>query len=219
MNYHRYYPVDVVNGPGTRCALFVAGCIHKCQGCYNKSTWRPDSGKPFTQEVEDKIIADLKDKRIHRQGLSLSGGDPLYPGNVPAVLKLVQRVRAECPGKDIWAWTGYTIDELDSEQMAVVDLVDVLIDGRFVEALKDANLVWRGSSNQVIHDLRKERQIPKQEVAAPVVRADLSAGVPAAQKAQTRVAALSVQRCDARASSSRQPEASGCDQLSLGFSL
>lgn len=160
MNYHQYYPVDVVNGPGTRCVLFVSGCIHKCKGCYNSTTWRPDSGKPFTQEIEDRIIADLKDQRIKRKGLSLSGGDPLYPGNVAALLKLVKRVRAECPNKDIWAWTGYTLNELDAQQMELVNLLDVIIDGRYEEALKDPSLVWCGSRNQVVHYLKEGRSEP-----------------------------------------------------------
>ncbi|SUB73499.1 Pyruvate formate-lyase 1-activating enzyme [Pluralibacter gergoviae] len=79
MRYHQYYPVDIVNGPGTRCTLFVSGCVHECPGCYNKSTWRLNSGQPFTQEMEDRIIADLNDTRVKRQGVSLSGGDPLHP--------------------------------------------------------------------------------------------------------------------------------------------
>ncbi|HKN05712.1 MAG TPA: 4Fe-4S cluster-binding domain-containing protein, partial [Buttiauxella sp.] len=92
--------------------------------------------------------------RIRRQGLSLSGGDPLHPQNIADVLKLVKRVRAECPGKDIWMWTGYKLDELTADQHEVVDLINVLIDGKFVQALKDPALVWRGSSNQVVHHLR-----------------------------------------------------------------
>ena len=135
MNYHQYYPVDIVNGPGTRCTLFVSGCVHECPGCYNKSTWRVNSGMPFTAEMADRIIADLNDTRIKRQGLSLSGGDPLHPQNVADILKLVQRVRAECPGKDIWVWTGYKIDELNAEQMEVVNLINVLVDGKFVQDL------------------------------------------------------------------------------------
>ncbi|AHG20907.1 ribonucleoside-triphosphate reductase [Chania multitudinisentens RB-25] len=154
MNYHQYYPIDVVNGPGTRCTLFVAGCVHQCPGCYNKSTWRLNSGLPFTPQMEDRIIADLNDSRVPRQGLSLSGGDPLHPANVAAVLQLVKRVRAECPNKDIWLWTGYRLDELDSEQRQIVDRINVLIDGKFVQALKDPALIWRGSSNQVVHKLR-----------------------------------------------------------------
>ncbi|MBC9130061.1 anaerobic ribonucleoside-triphosphate reductase-activating protein [Frischella sp. Ac48] len=153
MNYHRYYPVDVVNGPGTRCSLFVAGCIHQCRGCYNKSTWSLNSGVPFTQDVEDKIIADLQDTEIKRQGLSLSGGDPLHPKNVPVILKLVKRVKNECHQKDIWLWTGYKIDQLTLQQRQVLDYIDVLVDGKFVQDLADPNLIWRGSSNQVIHHL------------------------------------------------------------------
>ncbi|KLN95422.1 anaerobic ribonucleoside-triphosphate reductase-activating protein [Moellerella wisconsensis] len=154
MNYHQYYPIDVVNGPGTRCTLFVAGCIHQCRGCYNQSTWRLDSGVPFTQVIEDSIIADLQDTRINRQGLSLSGGDPLHPANVPAILKLVQRVRTVCPQKDIWLWTGYKREELTPEQQKVVRLLNVLVDGKFEQSLYDPGLIWRGSSNQVIHKLR-----------------------------------------------------------------
>ncbi|MCS3433288.1 anaerobic ribonucleoside-triphosphate reductase-activating protein [Klebsiella sp. BIGb0407] len=154
MNIHQYYPVDVVNGPGTRCTLFVSGCVHECPGCYNKSTWRVNSGQLFTQEMEDQVIADLKDPRIRRQGLSLSGGDPLHPQNVADILQLVKRVRAECPGKDIWLWTGYRLDELTAAQHEVVALINVLIDGKFVQAVHDPMLIWRGSSNQVIHYLR-----------------------------------------------------------------
>ena len=142
MNYHQYYPVDIVNGPGTRCTLFVSGCVHECPGCYNKS------------EMADRIIADLNDTRIKRQGISLSGGDPLHPQNVPEILALVRRILAECPGKDIWVWTGYKLDELNDAQREVVDLINVLVDGKFVEDLKDPALIWRGSSNQVVHRLR-----------------------------------------------------------------
>lgn len=151
MNYHRYYPVDVVNGEGTRCVLFVAGCEHQCPGCYNKSTWGVNSGSPFTQSLEDQIIKDLQDTEIKRQGLSLSGGDPLHPKNVPAILKLVKRVKSECDNKDIWLWTGYKLDELSADQQEVISYVDVLIDGKFVQELADPRLLWRGSSNQIIY--------------------------------------------------------------------
>ncbi|USD66739.1 anaerobic ribonucleoside-triphosphate reductase-activating protein [Vibrio sp. SCSIO 43136] len=151
MNYHQYHPIDVVNGPGTRCTLFVSGCIHQCRGCYNQGTWSPTSGHLYTQEMEDRIIADLLDTRIPRRGLSLSGGDPLHPNNVDAVLRLVQRVKMECPDKDIWLWSGYLLSEMTSEQRQIIDLIDVLIDGKFEQDLADPSLDWRGSSNQVIH--------------------------------------------------------------------
>jgi len=154
VNIHQYYPVDIVNGPGTRCTLFVSGCVHECPGCYNKSTWRLNSGMPFTLQMEEQLIADLNDTRIPRQGLSLSGGDPLHPANLADVGRLLRRVQRECSGKDIWMWTGYRLEELSTEQQQVVTSVNVLIDGKFIQALKDPALLWRGSSNQVIHNLR-----------------------------------------------------------------
>lgn len=154
MNYHQYHPIDVVNGPGTRCTLFVSGCEHNCKGCYNQSTWSLRSGHPYTQDLEDRIIADLNDTRITKRGLSLSGGDPLHPQNVSAILHLVKRVKQECSGKDIWLWTGYLLSELSEAQKQVLEYIDVLIDGKFIKDLADPSLDWRGSSNQVIHYLK-----------------------------------------------------------------
>jgi len=154
MNYSKYYPIDVLNGDGTRCALFVSGCIHNCRGCYNQSTWSPDAGELFTEQLSNQIIKDLNDTRIKKQGLSLSGGDPLHPANTGEILKLVKRVKKECEGKDIWLWSGYLLAELNKQQQAIVDLVDVYIDGKFEQGLAEPNLKWRGSSNQVVHRFR-----------------------------------------------------------------
>lgn len=154
MNYHKYYSVDVVNGPGTRCTLFVAGCEHKCRGCYNKSTWPISSGLEYNNKLEDRIISDLNDELIPRQGLSLSGGDPLHPNNVENILLLVKRVRNECKGKNIWLWTGYCIEDLNDIQKEILKYIDVIIDGKFEQDKKDVNLLWRGSSNQRVIDLK-----------------------------------------------------------------
>ena len=151
MNYLSYHSVDVINGQGTRCTLFVAGCEHQCRGCYNQKSWRCDSGHPYTDDLEQQIINDLNDSRIRRKGLSLSGGDPLHPNNLDAILRLVERVRKECAGKDIWMWTGYKLEELNPQQQAIVKQVDTLIDGKFEQELADPKLQWRGSSNQIIH--------------------------------------------------------------------
>lgn len=150
MNYQRYIDIDVVNGPGTRCTLFVSGCEHHCPGCYNASTWRANSGRPFTNEVADQIIADLSDTTIPRRGLSLSGGDPLFRPNCGDLLKLLRRVKDECPNKDVWMWTGYRVEDLSPEQQEVLNFVDVLIDGPFVQAEANPSLRFRGSSNQRI---------------------------------------------------------------------
>ncbi|MBW8189999.1 anaerobic ribonucleoside-triphosphate reductase-activating protein [Neiella marina] len=153
MNYHKYFPVDVLNGPGTRCTLFLSGCEHHCRGCYNQSTWSPDSGHLFDDALRRRIIADLNDPEIRRRGLTLTGGDPLHPANVSAVTELVADVRRECPGKDIWLWTGYTLNELTSEQQAIIKQVDTLVDGKFEQDLADRRLKWRGSSNQVVYQI------------------------------------------------------------------
>ncbi|MGI9283465.1 MAG: anaerobic ribonucleoside-triphosphate reductase-activating protein [Endozoicomonas sp.] len=154
MNYQQYYPLDVVNGEGTRCTLFVSGCEHFCKGCHNSSTWDASKGHRFTQEMEDQILTDLKDSRIHRDGLSLSGGDPLFPENLDDIQHLVKRVKAELPDKDIWLWTGYTLETLSTQQKAVIEFVDVLIDGKYEEDKRDLSLPWRGSSNQRVIKLK-----------------------------------------------------------------
>lgn len=142
----------MAQAPAARC-LSPAASISAPAAITKAPAWL-NSGVLFTPEMEDKLIADLNDTRIPRQGLTLSGGDPLHPQNVPDVLKLVQRVKRECKGKDIWVWTGYKLDELTPEQMEVVDLINVLIDGKFIKELADPALLWRGSSNQVVHRLR-----------------------------------------------------------------
>ncbi|SUB23773.1 anaerobic ribonucleoside-triphosphate reductase-activating protein [Avibacterium avium] len=156
MNYLQYYPVDIVNGEGTRCTLFVSGCEHACKGCYNQKSWSFSAGVPFDKAMEDQIIRDLQDQRIKRQGLSLSGGDPLHPRNVPTLLALVKRVKTECPDKDIWLWTGYKLAELNDLQRQMLPYIDVLIDGKFIKEQADPALIWRGSANQVIYRFKVE---------------------------------------------------------------
>ena len=158
MNYLQYYPVDIVNGEGTRCTLFVSGCTHGCKGCYNQKSWSFSAGVLFGIEMEEQILKDLKDTRIKRQGLTLSGGDPLHPRNIEALLPLVQRVKRECPDKDIWVWTGYKLEELDEYQRQMLPYIDVLIDGKFIQEQADPSLVWRGSANQIIHRLASKKQ-------------------------------------------------------------
>ncbi|MFZ7162037.1 anaerobic ribonucleoside-triphosphate reductase-activating protein [Avibacterium avium] len=156
MNYLQYYPVDIVNGEGTRCTLFVSGCEHACRGCYNQKSWSFSAGLPFDKAMEDQIIRDLQDQRIKRQGLSLSGGDPLHPRNVPTLLALVKRVKRECPDKDVWLWTGYKLAELNDLQRQMLPYIDVLIDGKFIKEQADPSLIWRGSANQMIYRFKVE---------------------------------------------------------------
>lgn len=151
MRYHKYFPVDVVNGEGTRCSLFVSGCEHKCKGCYNKTTWSVKSGFLYTQDLEEEIINNLRDTSIPRKGLSISGGDPLHPVNIETIYHLVKRVKKECPDKDIWLWTGYELKALSYSQRKIITYIDVLIDGKFIQDRYSPDLLWRGSDNQIIH--------------------------------------------------------------------
>ncbi|MCS5736707.1 UNVERIFIED_CONTAM: anaerobic ribonucleoside-triphosphate reductase-activating protein [Kocuria sp. CPCC 205274] len=158
MNYSAYYSTDMVNGPGIRAVLFVSGCTHACPGCYNESTWSPLAGARYTPEIEDQIIRDLKDTRIVRSGLTLTGGDPLHQHNRYDVLRLILRVRKECPDKTIWLWTGYydkeIMEDKDARMRYIRNNVDVVVDGRFIKELHDPNLRFRGSSNQTIINVR-----------------------------------------------------------------
>lgn len=165
MNVIRYYPVDMVNGPGTRCTLFVAGCEHKCTGCYNAVSWSPRAGEPYSLQLEAQIMADLCDTDLPRQGLSLTGGDPLFPLNLSTIERLLRRVKKTCPDKDVWMWTGYTLETLSDDQRRVISMIDVLIDGRFEQEQSDRSLLWRGSRNQRILAV-SDRAIKAQQASA-----------------------------------------------------
>lgn len=162
MNYAQIKPLDIANGEGIRVSLFVSGCTHRCKGCFNAETWDFSYGNPYTREVEDRIVELLEP--AHVTGLSLLGGEPFEPCNQEALLPLVRRVR-DMPGKNIWAYTGYDYapDLLPGGRAhcrctdEILDSLEVLVDGRFVEALKDISLRFRGSSNQRILDMRALR--------------------------------------------------------------
>lgn len=157
MKYADYKKFDFLNGEGVRHSLFVSGCTHHCEGCFNAIAWNFNYGKEFTREVEDAIITDLKDNKV--QGLSLLGGEPL--DNVEGLLPFIKRVRVESPQSDIWCWSGYTFDELLETQKEMLELIDVLIDGKFVISKKDLKLKFRGSSNQRIVNVKESLKLNK----------------------------------------------------------
>jgi anaerobic ribonucleoside-triphosphate reductase activating protein len=155
MHYSKIERADTQNGIGIRTTLFVSGCTHCCPNCHNKSTWNFKAGQKLTQEVIDKILASIDNDYV--DGLTLSGGDPLHPKNTPSVANLVSQFRRRFGDtKNIWCWTGYLLEDLkartDPYTAYVLSEISVLVDGPFMEALKDPSLKWRGSSNQrVIH--------------------------------------------------------------------
>jgi len=149
MNYAKYIPIDVVNGEGTRCTLFVQGCNFHCKGCYNQSTWNPKGGFPFTEELKNQIIEDLNSTRIKLHGISILGGEPLADYNYNDVLQLCKDIKFST-NKSIWLWTGYEEDELPEPKKEILKYLDVIKYGRFIESLKDRKLPLYGSSNQKI---------------------------------------------------------------------
>ena len=154
MNYAEIKDCDVANGPGVRTSLFVSGCSHHCPGCFNEIAWDFNYGKPFTQDTIDSIIESLKPDYI--QGLTLLGGEPFEYSNQKGLLPLVRQVREVLPQKDIWCFTGFLFDKDIIENMCkrwketneLLSYIDVLVDGRFVEELKNLNLKFKGSENQ-----------------------------------------------------------------------
>ena len=158
MNYAAIKSYDVANGPGVRVSLFVSGCTHRCKGCFNAEAWDFNYGEPFTPQVEEQIIAYLKPWYI--RGFSLLGGEPFEPENQKALLPFMRRVKAECPGKDVWAYTGYVLDRdlvpggkcCTADTAELLHMIDVLVDGPFVTELHDISLLFKGSSNQRVID-------------------------------------------------------------------
>ena len=156
MNYADIKKVDVANGPGVRVSLFVSGCTHRCEACFNPETWDFDYGSPFGEAEADRILGLLAPEHI--RGLSLLGGEPFEPANQGPVLELVERVRKELPHKTIWCYSGFLFEELATGRVgdysrALLEKLDVLVDGPFVLARKDLGLRFRGSSNQRIVDV------------------------------------------------------------------
>ena len=159
MNYSAIIGCDVANGEGVRVSLFVSGCTHRCKGCFNEGTWDFAAGRPFTERTADFLLAALAPAWI--AGLTLLGGEPMEPPNQRALVPFLRRVRARFGGgKTVWCYTGCVLErDLRAPSRwrtevtdAFLSLVDVLVDGPFVEALKDPSLRFRGSANQrIIH--------------------------------------------------------------------
>ena len=161
MNYATIKYNDIANGIGIRTSLFVSGCTHKCKGCFNSEAWDFNYGTPFTSEVEEEILKSLEPAFV--DGLSLLGGEPFEPQNQLALYPFLKKVKERFPNKDIWCYTGYLFDkELLSSSRAttpvtkdMLSLIDVLVDGKFVEAKKNISLAFKGSENQRIIDVKK----------------------------------------------------------------
>ena len=157
MKYAKIKKTDVANGPGVRVSIFVSGCHHHCEGCFNSEAWDFNYGNDFTEDTIQEIIEAMNHDYI--TGLSLLGGEPFELINQKGLLPLLKKVKEVYPEKTIWAYSGFLYDELKEmdypETKEILSLIDVLVDGKFVESLKDPNLYFRGSSNQRVIDMKK----------------------------------------------------------------
>ena len=158
MYYATIKKYDIANGPGVRVSLFVSGCTHHCKNCFNSEAWDFKYGNEYTEEVEQEILDALSKSYI--QGLSLLGGEPFELVNQEGILPLVKKVRKLFPEKTIWAYSGYLFDKdflplskKNNITRELLENIDVLVDGKFVEELKSPKLLFRGSSNQRIIDV------------------------------------------------------------------
>ncbi len=164
MNYAAIKKTDVANGPGVRVSLFVSGCTHYCKGCFNSEAWDFHYGNPYTEEIEEEILKALEPPYI--RGLSVLGGEPFEEANRLSVLALLKKAKGRFPQKDIWCYTGYDyekdllqwISEGRTEVEELLSLIDVLVDGEFVEEKKNLRLSFRGSENQRLIDVPASRK-------------------------------------------------------------
>lgn len=164
MNYANLKKTDVANGPGIRVSLFVSGCTRGCQGCFNREAWDFAYGKKWDEQAEAELLAALAPSYI--RGLSVLGGEPFEIANTEAVAELLVRVKEAYPDKDIWCYSGGVYEtelsvraKTEPAVATILQCVDVLVDGPFVEAKKNLRLMFRGSENQRLIDMKKTREV------------------------------------------------------------
>ena len=161
MNYATIKECDVANGPGVRVSVFVSGCNHHCKGCFNQIAWDFEYGEKFTEDTINKVIKDLDHDYI--EGLSLLGGEPLEHSNQKGLLPLIKKVKEKFPNKTIWCYTGFDFEKdvmgkmykTWDETKELISNIDVIVDGKFEQELKNPSLKFRGSENQRLIDVKK----------------------------------------------------------------
>jgi len=151
MKYHNITHDDMLNGVGLRVVLWVSGCTHNCFKCHNPITWDKNYGLEYDDAAKDEIFSELEKDYI--DGLTISGGDPLHPDNRDCIEKLCKEAKKEFPLKTIWLYTGFVWENIN--RLDLINYIDVIVDGRFINELRDPKLHWKGSSNQRVIDVKK----------------------------------------------------------------
>lgn len=152
MRYNKIRKMDISDGPGVRVSIFMQGCEFNCKECFNPETHDFNGGKEFNDDTINKVLELCKNENV--KGLSILGGEPMHPKNIEGTTKLAKAFKEKLPNKDIWVWSGFLFDK-DLKDKEVLKYVDVLVDGTYVDSLRNPTLKWRGSSNQRVIDVQK----------------------------------------------------------------
>ena len=155
MRYNVIRKMDISNGPGVRVSVFMQGCNFHCKKCFNPETWDFEGGKEFSKNTIDEVLNLCGQNHI--KGLSILGGEPMHPRNIEATTELAKAFKEKYPNKNLWVWSGFKFDE-DLKDKEVLNYVDVLVDGNYIDELHNPNLKWRGSENQRVIDVQKSLQ-------------------------------------------------------------
>ncbi|MBR3255280.1 MAG: anaerobic ribonucleoside-triphosphate reductase activating protein [Clostridia bacterium] len=152
MRYNKIRKMDIADGPGVRVSIFMQGCAFHCKNCFNPETWDFEAGKEFTDETIERVLELCDNENI--AGLSILGGEPMHPNNIEGTNKLAKAFKQKFPNKTLWAWSGFLFEKWVKDQ-EVAKYLDVLVDGQYVDALRNPTLKWKGSSNQRVIDVQK----------------------------------------------------------------
>ena len=155
MRYNKIRKMDISDGPGVRVSIFMQGCAFNCKNCFNPETHDFTKGEEFTDETIDKVLKLCEPDHI--EGLSILGGEPMHPNNIEGTTKLAKAFKEKYPQKSLWAWSGFLFDK-GLKDKDVMNYVDVLVDGQYVDALRNPTLEWRGSANQRVIDVKKSKR-------------------------------------------------------------
>lgn len=152
MRYNKIRKMDISDGPGVRVSIFMQGCTFNCKNCFNKETHDFSQGKEFTDDTINRVLELCENDNI--EGLSILGGEPMHPKNIEGTTKLAKAFKKKFPNKNLWAWSGFLFDK-DLRDKEVLNYLDVLVDGQYVDELSNPTLRWKGSSNQRVIDVQK----------------------------------------------------------------
>lgn len=152
MRYYKIRKMDISNGPGVRVSIFMQGCTFNCKNCFNPETHDFSQGKEFSDDTINRVLELCGNDNI--EGLSILGGEPMHPKNIEGTTKLAKAFKEKYPNKNLWAWSGFLFDE-DLKDKDVLNYLDVLVDGQYIDELNNPTLKWRGSSNQRVIDVKK----------------------------------------------------------------